>query len=146
MRAITFSVNNTDAVHVYSDPQRIWLQLRRDVPTQQDIGKPSFKAALSLTPAQAIAIAGELLTAATRYQTTLPAPPAQSNDVAQPINHGKPWTPIEDKRLCEGFEAQTPIPELAKRHQRGVGGIESRLAKLGKLSPEQRTFFKADSK
>lgn len=62
------------AVHIYSDVQHIWLQLRRDVPTAQDIAKPSFKVALTLTPEQAIAIAGELLTAATRKSS----PPASA--------------------------------------------------------------------
>ena len=66
MRFVPFAIGSTDAVHIYSDAQRIYLQLRRDVPTEHDIAKPSFKAALSLTPEQAIAIAGELLTAATR--------------------------------------------------------------------------------
>jgi hypothetical protein len=75
MRFVPFGVNATDAVHVYSDGQRIWLQLRRDVPTIQDIGRPSFKAALTLTPQQAIAIAGELLTAATRNDIQPPTKP-----------------------------------------------------------------------
>jgi hypothetical protein len=66
MRFVPFAVSGTDAVHIYSDAQRIFLQLRRDVPTEHDIARPSFKVALSLTPEQAIAIAGELLTAATR--------------------------------------------------------------------------------
>jgi hypothetical protein len=70
MRFVPFAVGKTDAVHIYSDAHRIWLQLRRDVPTAQDIGRPSFKTALSLTPEQAIAIAGELLTAATRKGAT----------------------------------------------------------------------------
>ena len=80
MRTVPFTLNATDAVHVYSDAQRIWLQLRRDVPTQQDIGRPSFKTALSLTPTQAIALAGELLTAATHHQNSIATPkPAQAN-------------------------------------------------------------------
>jgi len=66
MRAVPFTTNGTDAVHIYSDAQHIWLQLRRDVPTEQAIARPSFKVALSLTPEQAIAIATELLTVATR--------------------------------------------------------------------------------
>lgn len=66
MRAVQFATAGSAAVHIYSDPQHIWLQLRRDVPTEQAIGTPSFKVALNLTPQQAIAIAGELLTAATR--------------------------------------------------------------------------------
>lgn len=43
MRAIRLPVNATDAVHIYSDDQHIWLQLRRNVPTEKDIGRPSFK-------------------------------------------------------------------------------------------------------
>ena len=66
MRFVPFAIGSTDAVHIYSDGQRIWLQLRRAVPTEYEIGRPSFKVALGLTSEQAIAIAGELLTAATR--------------------------------------------------------------------------------
>ena len=76
MRVISFALNPTDAIHVYSNAQNVWLQLRRAVPTQQDIGKPSFKIAVSLTPAQAIAIAGELLTAATQQKSKTQAKPA----------------------------------------------------------------------
>jgi hypothetical protein len=61
MRAVRLPVNGTDAVHVYSDDRRIWLQLRRKVPTECDIGKPSFKAALCLTPGTARKLASELL-------------------------------------------------------------------------------------
>jgi hypothetical protein len=73
MRAVRFTTSTADAVHIYSDAQRIWLQLRRDVPTEHDIAKPSFKIALNLTPDQAIAIAGELLTAATRKGSPQPS-------------------------------------------------------------------------
>jgi hypothetical protein len=66
MRFVPVAVGSTDAVHIYSDAASIWLQLRRDVPTEQSIAKPSFKTALMLSREQAIAIAGELLTAATR--------------------------------------------------------------------------------
>ena len=66
MRRGEFKIGSTDAVHIYSDDATIWLQLRRDVPTEQSIAKPSFKTALMLSREQAIAIAGELLTAATR--------------------------------------------------------------------------------
>jgi hypothetical protein len=72
MRAVPFNIGSTDAVHIYSDAERIWIQLRRDVPTEQSIAKPSFKAALSLTPELAIEIARELLTAATRKASPQP--------------------------------------------------------------------------
>jgi hypothetical protein len=85
MRAVRFTICSTDRVHIYSDAQRIWLQLRREVSTEHDIAKPSFKVALSLTPEQAIEIAGELLTAATRK-----APPQSGGPGKQPP---KPKTP-----------------------------------------------------
>lgn len=66
MRAVRLPVNGTDAVHVYSDDQRIWLQLRRNVPTERDIGRPSFKAALYLTPGTARKLGLELLKIAKR--------------------------------------------------------------------------------
>ena len=66
MRFVPFAIGSTDAVHVYSEVGRIQLQLRRDVPTESSIAKPSFKVALTLTPEQAIAVATELLNAATR--------------------------------------------------------------------------------
>ena len=61
VRAQQFSVNATDNVHVYSDDTHIWLQLRRDVPTDQDIGRSSFKVALCLTPGTAHKLGLELI-------------------------------------------------------------------------------------
>jgi hypothetical protein len=69
VRAIAFPAGTDSAVHVYSDADRVWLQLRRDVPTESSITDPSFKVALELTSDQAIAIAGELLTAGTRHKS-----------------------------------------------------------------------------
>jgi len=51
-------------------------------------------------------------------------------------NRGQPWTPEEDQKLTDAFDAHTPILELAKAHQRGVGGIQNRLTKLGKLAAD----------
>lgn len=61
VRAQQFAVNTTDNVHVYSDDTHIWLQLRRDVPTDQDIGRSSFKVALCLTPGTAHKLGLELI-------------------------------------------------------------------------------------
>ncbi len=69
LRATQFEVNATDAVHVYSDDDHIWLQLRRDVPTEQDIGRPTFKVALCLQPGTAHKLALELLNIAERNKT-----------------------------------------------------------------------------
>jgi hypothetical protein len=81
MRAVKLPVNGTDAVHVYSDDQRIWLQLRRNVPTEREIGRPSFKAALCLTPETASKLGLELLNVAERnkdkQKTKNPPPTAK---------------------------------------------------------------------
>ena len=63
-RAQRFLLKSGDAIHVYSNAQAITLQLRRDVPTEVDVAATSFKTAVVLTPADALAVAGELLTAA----------------------------------------------------------------------------------
>jgi hypothetical protein len=78
MRGVRLPVNGTDAVHVYSDDRRIWLQLRRKVPTESGIGKPSFKAALCLTPGTARKLGLELLKIAERNNGNIKAknPPA----------------------------------------------------------------------
>lgn len=61
-RAQRFLLKSGDAVHVYSTPQAITLQLRHEVPTEVDVSATSFKASVVLTPSDALAIAGELLT------------------------------------------------------------------------------------
>lgn len=80
-----------------------------------------------------------------RLQTS--AKPAQRNgtDVNVPPNHGKPWTPAEDKQLADAFDAHTTIPELAKAHKRGIGGIQNRLTKLGRLTADQYKTYPPES-
>lgn len=63
-RAQRFVLKSGDAIHVYSNAQAITLQLRREVPTEVDVAATSFKASVVLTPAESLAVAGELLTAA----------------------------------------------------------------------------------
>jgi len=63
-RCISFRLNDHEGVWVYSNTKGIQLQIRKTVPTEQDITTPSFKVAVSLTPADALKLAGELLTAA----------------------------------------------------------------------------------
>lgn len=58
-----------DQIHVYSDPQRIVLQLRHSIPTTDDLCAPSFKVAVTLTPDDALALAAELLTATIRTRS-----------------------------------------------------------------------------
>ena len=64
MRCIGFKLSEHEGVWVYSSPKGIQLQIRKSVPTEHDITAPSFKVAVSLTPADALKLAGELLMAA----------------------------------------------------------------------------------
>ena len=84
---------------------------------------------------------------APKPQTTAAITKPKNNGAATsvPANHGKPWTPEEDKRLADAFDAQTTIPELAKAHQRGVGGIQNRLTKLGRLTADQYKTYLPES-
>jgi hypothetical protein len=66
MRAVQLPVNGSDSIHVYSDDNHIWLQLRRDVPTEQDIGRSSFKVALCMQPGTAHKLGLELMNIAER--------------------------------------------------------------------------------
>ena len=74
MRAAQFPVNGSDVIHVYSDENHIWLQLRRDGRdgplhdgrTAQDIGRTSFKVALCMQPGTALKLGLELMSIAER--------------------------------------------------------------------------------
>lgn len=131
IRSKSFKLNNTDSVFVYSDIKNLWLQLRRDYPTQQNIEVSSFKSTLRLTPEQAIALAGELLTASSQHKGTQPNVVAKPIDV--PENHGKQWDEKEEKQLLQRYQSGISIEDIAKRHKRGVGGVRARLVKLGQL-------------
>jgi hypothetical protein len=63
-RSQRFVLKSGDAIHVYSNSQAITLQLWREVPSEVDVSATSFKASVVLTPADALSVAGELLTAA----------------------------------------------------------------------------------
>ena len=60
-------------------------------------------------------------------------------------NQAKPWTPEEVKQLAAGFEAQATIPELAKTLNRGIGGVQRKLIKLGKLPADQYRLYPPES-
>lgn len=83
-RAQQFPVNGTDDVHVYSDETHIWLQLRRDVPTEQDIGRSSFKVAFCLTPGTAHKLGLELITVADRNKEKQKAKAVAGTKQAKP--------------------------------------------------------------
>lgn len=73
IRAQQFPVNASDAIHVYSDDGHIWLQIRRHVPSEQDIGRVSFKVALCLQPGTAQKRGLELMNIAQRNKEKLKA-------------------------------------------------------------------------
>lgn len=49
---------------------------------------------------------------------------------------GKPWSKEEEDRLVEGFNIGCSVSDLAVAHERKVGGIMSRLKKLGLLKDD----------
>ncbi|BCL79618.1 hypothetical protein ccbrp13_20830 [Ktedonobacteria bacterium brp13] len=51
MKCVPQTVGTADKVLIYSDAAHIILQLRHQVPTEEQILEPSFKIAVSLTPA-----------------------------------------------------------------------------------------------
>jgi hypothetical protein len=63
-RCISFRLGPGEGVWVYSNSDGIHLQLRKEVPTEEDMAAPSFKVAVKIPPAEALKLAGELLTAA----------------------------------------------------------------------------------
>ncbi len=64
LRNRSFTLEEGSQVMVYSNHNQILLQLRREIPTETDVLQPSFKVAVSLTPAEALGLASELLQAA----------------------------------------------------------------------------------
>ena len=50
-----------------------------------------------------------------------------------PRNAGKAWDAEEDKTLGAEFEVGISIRELAHKHERTEGAIQSRLMKLGRI-------------
>ena len=52
-----------------------------------------------------------------------------------PSNVGKPWSAAEDEKLLAAFDSGQPRADIARAHDRTVGGIEARLEKLGRLAP-----------
>lgn len=84
MRAVQLPVNATDVIHVYSDDSHIWLQLRRDVPTDQDIGRSSFKVALCMQPGTAHKLGLELMNIAERNKEKSKAKAATPQKASKP--------------------------------------------------------------
>lgn len=60
-------------------------------------------------------------------------------------NAGKPWTDIEDDKLCDEFAAKMKIADIAKEHGRTYNAIESRLDYLGLKRKPFWLFRKKDN-
>jgi hypothetical protein len=67
MRAQVYNLNHGGTIHTYINDESILLQIRRSMPTEEDILQPSFKVAVNLSPHEALAIATELLLAVSRH-------------------------------------------------------------------------------
>lgn len=91
-------------VHVYSDAERIVLQLRCLVPTTEDVLAPSFKVAVRLSPQDALAIAGELLAVASRVLEARPSAADGPQDGPKPETGGA--------LSVSETEAEGPCPPL----------------------------------
>ena len=57
-----------------------------------------------------------------------------------PANAGIAWSKSEDEMLVQEFDAETPIPEIAKKHGRTKGAISSRLMRLGKITLKEEGY------
>lgn len=62
--------------------------------------------------------------------------PAQPK--ATPPKAGSGWSAEEDRELIQQFKANLPLREIADRHQRTRGAIQSRLARLGLIEAPLR--------
>lgn len=70
-RAQRFLTASGDAVHIYSDKEKVVLQIRHEVPTETDLLASSFKVAVELSDDDVLAIAGELLSAISLHRRHL---------------------------------------------------------------------------
>lgn len=61
----------------------------------------------------------------------------QKRERKLPSHAGMPWSDEEDKQLVSAFKQGVLVEDLARKHQRTKGAIESRLAKHGLI--EQKT-------
>lgn len=64
MKCSHHKLTNGDSVLIYSDQERIVLQIPHQTPTEENLLDASFKVAVVLSPTDALLIANELLTIA----------------------------------------------------------------------------------
>ncbi|MDJ0986141.1 MAG: hypothetical protein QNJ26_11400 [Desulfobacterales bacterium] len=56
-----------------------------------------------------------------------------------PKRVGKPWSEQEDKALIKAFDSGISLSDLVDKHQRTRGAIRTRLVRLGKIDPNDRS-------
>ena len=56
----------------------------------------------------------------------------ERNRPAKAFRH---WTTLEDQQVCDELRQGLDLQQIAKTHDRTVGGIVARLVKLGKITP-----------
>lgn len=66
MRSKAFELGGAGRLVIYSDAGRIVVQMRRHVPTGENVLEPSWKVAGEISASQALSVAGELLACASR--------------------------------------------------------------------------------
>jgi hypothetical protein len=64
MKCIPRTLTTGDKILIYSNADQIVLQVRRKIPSEEELLEPSFKVAVALSPAEAVTIASDLLNAA----------------------------------------------------------------------------------
>jgi hypothetical protein len=78
MRLTQYPLNASDAIHLYSNDNHVWIQLRRNVPTEQDIGGSSFKVAFCVQPGTAHKMGLELMNLAEKAKAKAKAAAGKS--------------------------------------------------------------------
>lgn len=79
-----------------------------------------------------------LFLASTALGEAAPTTPAKPR-APQPSRAGAPWSDEEDAKLAAEFDTGVSIRYLAEQHQRSVGGIRTRLVRLGRINEGQKT-------
>jgi hypothetical protein len=60
---------------------------------------------------------------------------AHSRAAAGSSSASGPWSAEEDAQLLAAFDSGQARADIARAHERTLGGIEARLEKLGRLAP-----------
>jgi len=55
-----------------------------------------------------------------------------------PPKAGKPWTPEEEQRVLDQFDAKVDVSQISQELERTEGAIWARLEKLGRISKDER--------